>query len=133
MDLDPKLRNAAVVAVLVVAAALLYYGMLFSGPLTPWGLKLSVRHSVSGASHTYTGQLEVPACMRLTGGIKGMGSEPAHLTLVLDFIPAESGCTESSPSLQTFSASHVNTFEEWPVLEGVLINGTLFHPQIEEV
>lgn len=85
---------------------------------------LAIRHSVTGAAHTYVGSVQVPACEALSAGLQSTGVSPAHLTVLLEFrsIPSCSGGASAS---EDFSLSYdIGKGMQAPVVDGVTLNGT---------
>ncbi len=81
---------------------------------------ITIHHSSGSGISTYSGSLSVPMCDIIGTGIQTIGSNPAHITLLLTTIGQE-GCTSTDMAQQDFSVSA--STRSAAQFDGVLING----------
>ena len=116
-------RILALLILLIVAvwAALAYIGSRTGAEATV-SSGISVTYSREGTMHTYAGTVAVPACKELSAGLKSVGIDPPHITLVLavEDLPE---CAAGEPSVQEFTLAYGSPTGASPLLSEVLLNG----------
>jgi hypothetical protein len=91
---------------------------------------ITVRHTRSGTTHTYSGTFPTSICEDISSGVQTIGINPTRVDVLLTGTVAPN-CNDNTPSSQDFSVS-VDVASGTPIFGTLFFNGAEIPHQLVE-